>query len=69
MVMRIKELREAADLTQAELAVQMGVSQNTISVWENGVAAPKTRDLPRLAFVLGCSVINDLYPESAFIFT
>lgn len=60
MIMRIQELREAANLTQVQVALRMGVSQNTVSQWENEVALPRTRDLPLLANVLGCS-INELY--------
>ena len=32
----IKQLREARNLTQAELAEQIGVSSKTISKWEKG---------------------------------
>ena len=60
MIMRIQELREAANLTQVQVALRMGVSQNTVSQWENEVALPRTRDLPLLANVLGCS-IDELY--------
>ena len=63
MVMRIQALREEANLTQAQLAVQMGTNQNTVSNWENEVSLPKSRDLPLLAKVLGCS-INDLYVDA-----
>lgn len=60
MIMRIQELREAANLTQVQVALRMGVSQNTVSQWENEVALPRTRDLPLLANVLSCS-IDELY--------
>lgn len=60
MVMRIKELREAANLQQKQVAASMGVFQTAVSNWENEVALPKSRELPRLAKVLGCS-INDLF--------
>ena len=61
-VMRIKELREAADMKQIQLAACLGVSQNTVSGWELEISLPKARDLPRLAKVLACSV-DDLYAE------
>lgn len=54
--MRIQELREGANLTQVQVALRMGVSQNTVSQWENEVALPRTRDLPQLANVLQCSI-------------
>lgn len=60
MVMRIKEHRAQAGLTQVQLGTQMGVSQPTVAGWETEVALPKARELPRLARVLGCS-INDLF--------
>ncbi len=60
MVMRIRELRNKAGLTQAQLGVLMGVAQCVISEWENESYLPKARDLPRLAHALGCE-ISDLY--------
>ena len=32
----IRELREKANLTQAEFAVQLGISDKTVSKWETG---------------------------------
>lgn len=63
MIMRIKELRIAAGVTQGELAIGMSVSQNTISQWEHEVALPRTRQLPDLARLLGVS-INELFVEA-----
>lgn len=60
MVMKIKELREAAGLKQTELAIQMGVLPTAVSNWENEVALPKARQLPQLARVLGV-LIDDLF--------
>lgn len=60
MVMRIRELREAANLQQKQVAAHMGVFQAAVSNWETEVALPKARELPRLARVLGCS-IDDLF--------
>ena len=60
MVMRIRELREAANLRQKQVAAHMGVLQAVVSNWETEVALPKARELPRLARVLGCS-IDDLF--------
>lgn len=60
MIMRIQELRERAGLTQVQLAVRVGVSQGTVSCWESENVLPRTRDLPLLANVLGCS-IDELY--------
>lgn len=62
MVMRIRELRRKAGLTQVELADSMGVAQNSVCGWETEVALPRSRELPALARVLGCS-IEELYTE------
>lgn len=59
-VMNIKELREAAGLSQQQLAAAMGVLQSTVSNWETEIALPRARQLPALALALGCT-INDLY--------
>ena len=56
MVMRVKELRMRAGLTQTGLATQMGVGQNSVSNWETETVLPKTRELPQLAKLLGCSM-------------
>lgn len=38
---RLKELRKAHKLKQAELAEKLGVSMFTVSVWERGVSQTK----------------------------
>ena len=60
MIMRIQAQREAANLTQAQLALRVGVTQGTVSLWGRESILPKSRDLPLLAKVLGCS-IDELY--------
>lgn len=60
MVMRIKLLRENANISQVDLANSMGVLQSAVSNWESEVALPRSRQLPQLARVLGCE-INDLF--------
>lgn len=60
MVMQIKKLRERANLTQQQLAEAMGTTQTGVSNWENEVSLPRTRELPRIAQLLGCS-IDELY--------
>lgn len=56
MIMRIKDLRKEVGLTQVDLGVQMGVTQNTVSDWETENSLPRARQLPLLAKVLGCSI-------------
>ena len=54
----IKQLREARKLTQAELAVEIGVSAKTVSKWETGKGLPDISLLQPLAQALGVSVIE-----------
>jgi len=53
---RLKELRSAAGLTQAELADQICVSRKTINTVENGIFVPSTILALRLAAVLNVTV-------------
>lgn len=62
MVMRIQELRQAADMTQQQLADNMGVMQQAVSNWETEVCLPMARQLPELARLLGCT-IDELFCE------
>ena len=67
MIMRIRELRELAGMTQQQVADSMGVLQSAVSNWESEVALPRARQLPLLARVLGCT-IDELFaqdPEAA----
>lgn len=62
---RIKELRQALGLTQAELAGQLNLkSPSTVTMWENGDRRPPSTILPRLAIVLHCTV-DELYSNVA----
>lgn len=64
-IMRIREIRESHNMPQVKLADNMGVTQSVISNWETGVALPRTRQLPDLARVLGCSIDELFVPEPA----
>ncbi len=61
-VMCIRARREAAGLTQRDVATGMGVVIGAVANWESEVALPKTREIPRLARVLSCS-ISDLFEQ------
>lgn len=63
MIMQIKELRRRVNLTQGQLADRMGVAQNCVSSWETEVSLPRTRQLPDLARVLGCSIDELFVPD------
>ena len=54
----IRELREKREMTQAELAEQIGVSSKTVSKWETGKGLPDITMLQPLAQALGISVIE-----------
>lgn len=55
-MIRIRELREARGLQQKELAIDLGVTQPTISGWELGIKVPSARNTQRLADYFGVSV-------------
>ena len=46
---RIKELRQAENLTQKQLGEKLNVSQDTISLWEIGKSLPSAEDIIRIA--------------------
>lgn len=50
---RIKELREEKQITQAELADMIGMTQDSISLWEKGRRIPNTLYLIPL-----CKIFN-----------
>lgn len=52
---RIYELRKAKCLSQKELGEMLGVSNKSVSKWENGVTIPKTETLVKLAQIFGIS--------------
>jgi transcriptional regulator with XRE-family HTH domain len=56
---RLKRLREAAGLTQSELAERAGFNQRTISHWEQGQREPLLSNVQALAQALGveCAVL------------
>lgn len=70
-----KELRQARDLTQAELAKRLGVSRSTIGMYEAGARRPDYDDLEAIAdffnvdmaFLLGETNKTTMIPESYYI--
>ena len=55
MEKRIKEARNALGWSQADLARRMFVTQPSVADWETGRKAPHTKNLTRLAMLLGVS--------------
>lgn len=53
---RLLALREAAGLTQAELAHRIGEKQTTLSLWEHSDRPPRADVLPKLAKALDASI-------------
>lgn len=49
----LRQLREQAVLTQAEVAEKIGVSVTTISHWETGSKRPRVGNIRKLAETLG----------------
>lgn len=58
--------REAAGLTQAELAKAAGTIQQRISAWEMGISTPRDTMRLKLAHALGTTVYEVFpYPDAA----
>ena len=70
--MRIKDLREDADITQKELADYLNIKQNTYSQYENGQRQIPLDTLIKLAeyyntstdYLLGLTNIPTPYPHT-----
>jgi transcriptional regulator with XRE-family HTH domain len=54
---RMTGAREAAGLSQADLARRLGVKVKTIRAWENDMAEPRANRLQMLAGLLGVSIM------------
>ncbi len=52
---RIQQLREERGMTQVRLSVELGVSQETVSAYENGKHYPSVAMLLRLSKLFGAS--------------
>ena len=62
---KIKEFREAARMTQEELAEKSGISRGTISALENGTARNTTsKTLVQIARALNATVEQIFFAES-----
>ena len=63
-MIRLKEIRLKAGITQRELSARSGCSIATINAMENGKRIPRPATVQRLASALGCEV-EDLIPPTA----
>ena len=60
MLLYIRERRKLLGITQEELSSRIGVTQENISRWENGIIMPQSSKLPLIAEALDCS-LNELF--------
>lgn len=52
----LKCLREEKNISQMQLALKMGVSQQAVAKWETGESFPRAEKLIQLAEVLNCTI-------------
>nr|DAI33383.1 MAG TPA: helix-turn-helix domain protein [Caudoviricetes sp.] len=51
----LRQQRQAAGMSQLQLAIKMGVAQSTVAYWESGDALPKVEQLSQLKEIFGAS--------------
>ena len=56
----LKNMREAAGLTQKQASEKIGVGQSAVSMWETGDSSPRAEMLPVIAEAYNCQ-IGDLF--------
>ena len=61
--MKVREYREKAGMTQAQLAKKMNIDQSAVSLWENGKTSPLRKYRKKLAKVLGVTLEELLKEE------
>lgn len=59
---RIKKIREAREMTRAELGSLVGLDQNRVQQYENGRRKPKIELLKKFAYALGVETIALMDP-------
>lgn len=68
---RIAELRRKKNMTQEELAAELGVTPQAVSKWENDLSCPDIALLPQLARLFGVTTDellgNQSQPETALL--
>ena len=55
---KLRQAREAANLTQAAASAALACSLRTVSRWETGTTQPSERDLRAIAAVYGCQTAD-----------
>lgn len=68
---RIAELRRKKNMTQEELAAELGVTPQAVSKWENDLSCPDITLLPQLARLFGVTIDellgNQNQPETTLL--
>ncbi|MFD4986493.1 helix-turn-helix transcriptional regulator [Streptomyces sp. NPDC058374] len=59
---RVRAVRRAADVSQADMASALGAADSTVAGWESGATTPDQEKLPALARVLNRD-LDDLFPR------
>ena len=54
--MFIRKYRKKKKMSQADLALLVGVSQSMVAKWENGINYPTVEVLIKLADLFGCTI-------------
>ena len=52
---RIKVLREQQNMTQSQLAKQLGITRSSVNAWEMGISVPSTQYVVELAHIFKVS--------------
>jgi transcriptional regulator with XRE-family HTH domain len=60
---RVRAVRRAAEVAQADVATTVGVADSTVAGWETGLATPDPEKLPALAKALKRD-LDDLFPRA-----
>lgn len=61
---KLYKLRKDKNMTQDQLANELGISYQAVSKWENGTACPDIMTLPKIAEIYGIR-IDELFREVA----
>lgn len=59
---RVRSVRRAADVAQADVASALGAADSTVAGWESGATTPDQEKLPALARALNQD-LDDLFPR------
>jgi transcriptional regulator with XRE-family HTH domain len=65
--LKLQELRQAAALTQSEVAERLFVTRQTVSKWETGVNLPDLEMIVALCDIYGASLDAVLRPDAELV--